>query len=77
MTPERHISRMEASSLLRRCLRLLPNDLQEALNLRYLEEMSYQDIARRLGVPDGTVKSRVNRGRARLAFHLTRLGFSR
>lgn len=75
-TPEWNIARTEMSCLLRRGLRLLSPDLQEALILRYMEEMSYQEIARKLGVPDGTVKSRICRGCAKLAVHLARLGFS-
>ena len=35
--------------------------------LRDLEEMEYKDIAEVLKVPEGTVKSRINRGRAELA----------
>jgi RNA polymerase sigma-70 factor (ECF subfamily) len=75
--PDHDIGRLEMSNLLRRGLRLLSPDLREAIVLRYIEEMSYQEIARRLGVPDGTAKSRVNRGRAKLAFHLSRLGVRR
>ena len=38
--------------------------------LRDLEELSYQEIGQILRIPDGTVKSRINRGRVELAKHL-------
>jgi len=41
--------------------------------LRDLQELSYQEIADRLGLPEGTVKSRINRGRIELAHQLKRL----
>ena len=41
--------------------------------LRDLQELSYQEIADRLGLPEGTVKSRINRGRIELAHQLRRL----
>ena len=41
--------------------------------LRDLQELSYQEIADRLHLPEGTVKSRINRGRIELARQLKRL----
>jgi predicted DNA-binding protein (UPF0251 family) len=41
--------------------------------MRDIQEMSYQEIAARLGLPEGTVKSRINRGRAGLAQQIRRL----
>ena len=41
--------------------------LRETVILRDLEEMEYKEIAKVLNVPEGTVKSRLNRGRAELA----------
>jgi RNA polymerase sigma-70 factor (ECF subfamily) len=50
--------------------------LRTAIVLRDLQELSYQEIAERLGLPEGTVKSRINRGRAELARQVTRLRLS-
>jgi RNA polymerase sigma-70 factor (ECF subfamily) len=59
--------------LIRRALAGLPPALREAVVLRDLQEFSYQEIADRLGLPEGTVKSRINRGRLELARQLVRL----
>jgi RNA polymerase sigma-70 factor, ECF subfamily len=58
---------------LRQALEALPLTLRTAVVLRDLQELSYQEIADRLGLPEGTVKSRINRGRIELAHQLTRL----
>ena len=47
-------------------LRQLPDDQREVLLLVALEEMSYAEIAAALGIPIGTVMSRLSRGRERL-----------
>jgi RNA polymerase sigma-70 factor (ECF subfamily) len=59
--------------LLRQALQKLPMTLRTAVVLRDLQELSYQEIADRLGLPEGTVKSRINRGRIELAHQLRRL----
>ena len=51
---------------LERALALLPIDQREILLLVGLEEMSYADVGRALGIPQGTVMSRLSRARARL-----------
>jgi RNA polymerase sigma-70 factor (ECF subfamily) len=58
---------------LRAALETLPLALRTAVVLRDLHELSYQEIADRLGLPEGTVKSRINRGRIELAHQLKRL----
>ena len=59
--------------LLRQALQTLPVTLRTAVILRDLHELSYQEIADQLGLPEGTVKSRINRGRIELARQLKRL----
>ncbi|MBL8214659.1 MAG: sigma-70 family RNA polymerase sigma factor, partial [Bryobacterales bacterium] len=57
----------EAGEILQGALEKLSPELRETLILRDLEEMEYREIAQTLQVPEGTVKSRLNRGRAELA----------
>ncbi|HEY8550527.1 MAG TPA: RNA polymerase sigma factor [Vicinamibacterales bacterium] len=54
-------------ALLRQALDALAPTLRSAVMLRDIHELSYQEIAERLGLPEGTVKSRINRGRLELA----------
>ena len=62
----------EASELLQGALAKLSPELRETVILRDLEELEYKEIAEILAVPEGTVKSRLNRGRAELARVLRR-----
>ena len=66
----------EASEMLQAALGKLSPELREAVILRDLEEMEYKEIAQVLNVPEGTVKSRLNRGRAELGRVLRRQGVS-
>ncbi|OFV89756.1 MAG: hypothetical protein A3G76_00060 [Acidobacteria bacterium RIFCSPLOWO2_12_FULL_65_11] len=54
-------------TLLRQALTGLPETLRTAVMMRDIQQLSYQEIADRLRLPEGTVKSRINRGRAELA----------
>ena len=56
-----------AMHALARAIRRLPAREREPLLLHVFGELSYEDIAASLGVPVGTVASRINRGRARLS----------
>ena len=69
-SPEARIEREQRNAILNRGLNFLSPELREAVILRDLEEMSYQEIGQILKIPDGTVKSRINRGRLELAKHL-------
>jgi len=66
------LSGREASEILQQGLQRLSPELREAVILRDLEEMEYREIAQVLNVPEGTVKSRLNRGRTELARVLRR-----
>jgi len=70
--PERLLEQDEASRFLRDGLQSLPPELKEAIILRDLEGMAYQEMADMLGIPEGTVKSRINRARLELARLLTK-----
>lgn len=59
--------------LLRRALERLTPALRSAVLLRDIQELSYQEIAERLDLPEGTVKSRINRGRSELARQVRRI----
>ena len=57
----------ERAEAIRDGLEQLPDGLREAVVLRDVQDLEYEEIAELLGVPLGTVKSRINRGRIRLA----------
>jgi RNA polymerase sigma-70 factor (ECF subfamily) len=70
--PDRLLAGREASEIVQRGLGRLSPELRETVILRDLEEMEYREIAVVLHVPEGTVKSRLNRGRTELARILRR-----
>jgi RNA polymerase sigma-70 factor (ECF subfamily) len=59
--------------LLREALAGLPQSLRTAVIMRDIQELTYQEIAERLQLPEGTVKSRINRGRTELARQIRRM----
>lgn len=65
--PDAALAGREASELLQAGLAKLSPDLRETIILRDLQELEYREIAQVLSIPEGTVKSRLNRGRAELA----------
>ena len=68
--PQRQLERDERVDFVRRGLRALPPDLREPIVLCDLRGLSYDEAATALGIPLGTVKSRINRGRLELAKRL-------
>ena len=66
-TPSEVLDRKETAERVHRLLDRLPQDQREAVILRDLEELTYEEIADLIKVPIGTVKSRINRGRIELA----------
>jgi RNA polymerase sigma-70 factor (ECF subfamily) len=67
------LEQLDRVALLRRALAALSPDLRRAVTLRDIRELSYQEIASELDLPEGTVKSRINRGRTELARQIQRL----
>jgi len=70
--PQRAAEQMEASRFLQDGLQSLAPELKEAIILRDLEGMAYSEMSDLLNIPEGTVKSRINRGRLELARLLTK-----
>jgi len=71
-SPDAGAQSRETREIVHRALQKLSPDLREAVILRDLQDMDYREIALVLRVPEGTVKSRINRGRAELARLLQR-----
>ena len=67
------LERGDRRAMLHRALAQLPDTLRAAVLLRDIQELSYQEIADRLALPEGTVKSRINRGRKELARQIRRV----
>jgi RNA polymerase sigma-70 factor, ECF subfamily len=70
--PDAHVRSREVGETVHAALGKLSPELREAVILRDLQDMDYREIASVLKVPEGTVKSRINRGRAELARLLQR-----
>jgi RNA polymerase sigma-70 factor, ECF subfamily len=67
------IEQQDRVLLLREALAALPESLRKAVLMRDIQELTYQEIADKLHLPEGTVKSRINRGRTELARQIRRL----
>jgi len=61
--PYETLEQSERQQLVKAALDTLPRPYRAVLVLREMEEMAYEEIAETLGVPEGTVKSRLMRGR--------------
>ena len=73
VSPYAALEQRDRVSLLREALNELPESLRTAVLLRDIRELTYQEIADSLHLPEGTVKSRINRGRTELARQIKRL----
>jgi RNA polymerase sigma-70 factor (ECF subfamily) len=63
-TPENHLLEKEIAETVNQAIDELPEDLRTAITLRELEGLSYEEIARAMECPVGTVRSRIFRARA-------------
>ena len=72
LSPHESAAKNELGKMVQEALARVPADLREAVILRDLQDMDYKEIACVLGIPEGTVKSRISRGRAELARLLER-----
>lgn len=71
-SPDERVQGQEAQRMVQQALQKLSPELREAVILRDLQDLDYKEIAQILRVPEGTVKSRINRGRTELARLLSR-----
>ena len=76
-SPQALLEQRDRVTQLREALDRLTPPLRAAVMLRDIHELTYQEIADRLGLPEGTVKSRINRGRAELARQIRARGAAR
>jgi len=71
-SPHQSAAQKELAKMVQNALARVTVELREAVILRDLQDMDYKEIAQVLGIPEGTVKSRISRGRAELARLLER-----
>ncbi|MEO6138618.1 MAG: RNA polymerase sigma factor RpoE [Luteimonas sp.] len=62
-TPERELMRQQLEQTVLRAVEALPDELREAITLREVEGLSYEEIATKMDCPIGTVRSRIFRAR--------------
>ena len=72
LSPHEMAANKEIQKMVQNALSHVSVELREAVILRDLQDMDYKEIAQVLGIPEGTVKSRISRGRAELARLLER-----
>ena len=72
VSPHEAAAQKELAKMVQAALARVPMEMREAVILRDLQDMDYKEIAQVLEIPEGTVKSRISRGRAELARLLER-----
>lgn len=72
VSPHESAAQKELAKMVQNALTRVSVDLREAVILRDLQDLDYKEIAQVLAIPEGTVKSRISRGRAELARLLER-----
>jgi RNA polymerase sigma-70 factor, ECF subfamily len=75
--PAATLQKKDRSAVLRRCLGGLSREHREIIDLVYYHEKSVQDVAEIVGIPEGTVKTRMFHARKKLAEMLTAQGVER
>lgn len=65
-SPDRHTESTLQDKYIQKALDAIPPDFREVVVLRDIQQLSYDEIAEITGLPMGTVKSRINRGRTKL-----------
>jgi RNA polymerase sigma-70 factor (ECF subfamily) len=65
-SPGEEVADADAASIVRAAVSGLPPDQRQAVELAYFSGLSYRDVARRMGIPEGTAKSRVRLALAKL-----------
>jgi RNA polymerase sigma-70 factor (ECF subfamily) len=65
-TPDREVERKELGHLIKSAIATLPEKFRTPLVLRDMQGLTYEEIGEMLGLPEGTVKSRINRARLRV-----------
>jgi RNA polymerase sigma-70 factor (ECF subfamily) len=70
---QKEVERRELCNQVQEGIDKLPPDLRTCVILRDIEELTYREIVDLLAIPEGTVKSRINRGRIELAKVLRRM----
>jgi len=69
-TPESTLASQEIASTVNSVIEQLPSELQTAIVLREIDGLSYEEIARTMNCPIGTVRSRIFRAREAIAAKL-------
>ena len=73
-SPQETVEKQETADAVQAALQVLSPQAREILLLRYQAELGYEEIGTVLGLPNGTVKSRINRAKAQLKETLLRQG---
>jgi len=69
-SPDRHTESTIQDHYIQEALKQIPEEFREVVVLRDVQQLAYEEIAQITGLPMGTVKSRINRGRTKLQFLL-------
>ncbi len=69
-TPEALLASKEIAAMVNGAIDALPEDLRQAITLREIEGLSYEEIAQRMGCPIGTVRSRIFRAREAISLKI-------